>query len=115
MPLHSVEVSQPDKVFYHETLPENIPSIMRHGLIPKQQKDGFFWPQTLKAIFLRDDLEWVLEHSDVAEYYGEEDREAILEVHIPKGFKIYRYWNFIHEIYEYYICKRVPPFHLKVL
>ncbi len=91
-----------NRVFFHVTLKQNIPSIMKKGLIPK----GQIWDKKLKAVFFFETFEQASKVSDT--------NSVILEVQIPDGLELFRLWNkaFLH--YNFLVRKKIPPTNIKI-
>jgi len=86
--------------FYHVSPIENLPSIMKHGLIPK------FDPKKLvkgKVVFLWGDFQVA---KGVAEVMG---YATIFEVDLPKNTVIKGRWNS-----EYYFNQKIPVDKIKI-
>ena len=89
---------------YHLTLKENLPLIMKNGLIPKKQKD---WIPNIKAIFFWDSLEFTRSICD--------EESAILQVEIPEDYLIGKWLNEGWNIFEFYVMKPILPENIKII
>lgn len=95
-----------NRIFYHITLKQYLPTILEQGLIPQEQHNPF-WHKNYKAVFFWEDRNYTLELCCEA--------EVVLEVQIPKGIRISRRWDSCHERTEFRVCKYIPPIYLKVI
>jgi hypothetical protein len=110
-----------NRIFFHVTKKENLPSIMQKGLLPHacELRDKNNKPvHDIKAIF----FVRTLRRAKMLALYG----DIILQVNVPKGCQIYRRINPVgymkkhgqydgYRPYEYCITEKIPPERLKVV
>jgi len=89
---------------YHTTLRRNLPSIMKHGLIPKFPRDDSTDP---KAIFF-------LACKELAQLICLED-EVVIEACLSNEQRIFTRFLGSEEVYEYFVFEKIPPSYLKVM
>jgi len=90
------------KYYYHGTATENLPNILKHGLLPQERTgDSPYWERVTRRIYLLDTPEEV-------EWYAHGG--VILRVRIPSGIMVKQ------SMYTegYYVTKPIPPTHIEV-
>jgi len=96
------------KKLYHVADRRNLPSILKHGLIPRQPDLGLRpMKRDTKGVYLWDCLE-------LAQFWCDED-QIVVEAHLPTQAKVSRRRPTCTEAYEYIVLERIPPENLRVI
>lgn len=88
------------KTYYRVTFSENLPSILKRGLVPQERTGDSFYPErTVRRVYLQDE-------PDDTGFYG----DVILKIRIPPGMKV------TSTVFAegFYTTKPIPPNYISV-